>query len=95
MAVLVVTVLLIGGFWLWARGETLKRRKQMGKRYPKAAASTATPRAMSVAVRKISTYTHDHDVAARLLHSTRQANMSKSLDWCAEKVIDDIVRDRR
>ncbi|PZV07832.1 MAG: hypothetical protein DCF32_06270 [Leptolyngbya sp.] len=95
MEVLVVAVLLISGFWLWARGETLKRQKRTGKRYPKAAASTATPRAMAGAVRQISTYTHNSEVAARLLQSTRKANMGKSLDWCAEKVIEDILRDRR
>jgi hypothetical protein len=33
MAVLVVTVLLIGGFWLWARGETLKRQKRKVSKY--------------------------------------------------------------
>jgi len=32
MAVLVVAVLLFGGFWLWARGETLKgKTRKMGK----------------------------------------------------------------
>lgn len=33
MAILVVVVLLIGGFWLWARGETLKRQKRTVSKY--------------------------------------------------------------
>jgi hypothetical protein len=46
-------------------------------------------------VAEISRYTHNRDVAQRLLHSTRQANRGRSLDWCAEKTIEDIIRDRR
>lgn len=33
MAILVVAVLAIGGFWLWARGETLKRQKRTVGKY--------------------------------------------------------------
>lgn len=33
MTILVVAVLLIGGFWLWARGETLKRQKRTVSKY--------------------------------------------------------------
>lgn len=55
----------------------------------------AQQREIGQAVSKISRYTHNREVSERLLHSTHQANMSKSLDWCAEKVIADIVRDRR
>jgi len=58
-------------------------------------ASPAAQREIGQAVGKITTYTHNSEVSVRLLHSTRQANMSKSMDWCAEKVIDDILRDRR
>lgn len=33
MAILAVAVLLIGGFWLWARSETLKRQKRTVSKY--------------------------------------------------------------
>ncbi|MBW4486120.1 MAG: hypothetical protein KME14_26655 [Tildeniella torsiva UHER 1998/13D] len=57
--------------------------------------SQAQQREIGQAVSQITKYTHNYDVSVRLLHSTRQANMSRSLDWCAEKVIADILRDRR
>jgi hypothetical protein len=60
--------------------------------------SVATPgqqRAISQAVARITTYTHNQDVSVRLLRSTCQANMSKSLEWCTDKTIEDIIRDRR
>lgn len=47
------------------------------------------------AIRRVAVYTHDAEVAGRLLHSTRQANMSKSINWCVEKTIEDLIRDRR
>lgn len=50
---------------------------------------------MLEAIRRVAVYTHDAEVAGRLLHSTRQANMSKSINWCVEKTIEDLVRDRR
>ena len=83
-------------FFSWGSNNPRAKRRTV-RRYPRAAASTATatPRAMQAAVRQISTYTHNPEVAARLLQSTRKANMSKSLDWCAEKVVGDILRDRR
>jgi hypothetical protein len=83
-------------FFSWgSRGPKAKRRQV--RRYPKAAASTATatPKAMKIAVRKISTYTHNPEVAARLLQSTRKANMAQPLEWCVDKTIQDILRDRR
>jgi hypothetical protein len=58
-------------------------------------ASPAAQREIGQAVSKITTYTHNSEVSVRLLNSTRQANMRKSMNWCAEKVIDDILRDRR
>ncbi|HSP31472.1 MAG TPA: hypothetical protein VLO13_05605 [Halomonas sp.] len=58
-------------------------------------ASAAAQREIGQAVSKITRYTHNAEVSVRLLHSTRQANMSRSIDWCADKVVDDILRDRR
>jgi hypothetical protein len=55
----------------------------------------AQQREIGQAVSQITKYTHNYDVSVRLLNSTHQANMSKSIDWCAEKVIADILRDRR
>lgn len=58
-------------------------------------ASAANQREIGQAVSKINRDTHNAEVSVRLLHSTRQANMSRSIGWCAEKVVDDILRDRR
>lgn len=74
-----------------------KKRRRTVRRYPRAATSTATatPKTMALAVRKISTYTHNPEIAARLLQSTRKANMAQPLEWCVDKTIQDILRDRR
>lgn len=58
-------------------------------------ASQAQQQEIGQAVSKVSRYTHNYDVSVRLLHSTRQSYPDKSMDWCAEKVINDILRDRR
>jgi hypothetical protein len=80
-------------------GSSQPRRVRVAHRpAPAAARAVGTPaqqREIGQAVSRITTYTHNYDVSVRLLHSTRQANMSKSLDWCADKVIEDILRDRR
>jgi hypothetical protein len=62
---------------------------------PRVRRPSANSGAVDRAIAEISRYTHNREVAARLLHSTRKANMGRSLDWCAEKTIEDIVRDRR
>jgi len=49
---------------------------------------------MRYAVRQITPYIHNETTAARLLHSTRLAHKGKSLQWCVDKVIGDVVRDR-
>lgn len=82
-------------------GQSRVRRVRVAHRAAPAGASRAAPvnqaqqQEIGQAVSKITRYTHNYDVSVRLLHSTRQANMSKSLDWCADKVIEDILRDRR
>ncbi len=55
----------------------------------------ATSKKMRAAVRQISIYTHHEETAARLLHHTRLENRGKPLEWCVEKTIHDLVRDRR
>ena len=88
-------------FFSFGSGQSRARRVRVAHRPAPAAARRAASvpqaqqREIGQAVSKITTYTHNYDVSVRLLHSTRQANMSKSLDWCAEKVISDILRDRR
>ncbi|WOD37379.1 hypothetical protein [Nodosilinea sp. E11] len=79
-------------------GQSQSRARRVKVAHRPVARKRATPaaeREIGQAVSKITTYTHNYEVSVRLLHSTRQANMSKSLDWCAEKVIDDLLRDRR
>jgi hypothetical protein len=46
-------------------------------------------------VAEISRYTHNREVAERLLHSTTKVHQGRSVAWCTEKTIEDIVRDRR
>ncbi|MFQ4134768.1 hypothetical protein PGN35_000460 [Nodosilinea sp. PGN35] len=88
-------------FSFGSSGQSRVRRVRVAHRPAPAAAKNSRPmsqvqqREIGQAVSKITRYTHNYDVSVRLLHSTHQANMSKSLDWCAEKVIGDIIRDRR
>jgi hypothetical protein len=46
-------------------------------------------------VAEISRYTHNRDVAERLLNSTTKKHQGRSVAWCAEKTIDDLIKDRR
>ena len=46
-------------------------------------------------VAEISRYTHNREVAERLLHSTTKKHQGRSVAWCAEKTIDDLIKDRR
>ncbi len=88
-------------FSFGSSGQSKARRVRVAHRPAPAGARRAAPvnqaqqREVGQAVSQITKYTHNYDVSVRLLHSTRQANMSKSIDWCAEKVIADILRDRR
>lgn len=54
-----------------------------------------TQKEVGQAVSKITAYTHNYEVSVRLLQSEKGRNPDRSVVWCAEKVIDDIVRDRR
>lgn len=88
-------------FFSFGSSQSRVRRVRVAHRPAPAAArraasvNQAQQREIGQAVSQITKYTHNYDVSVRLLSSTRQANMSKSLDWCAEKVIDDLMRDRR
>ncbi|MBE9140949.1 hypothetical protein IQ254_27750 [Nodosilinea sp. LEGE 07088] len=97
---------MLGIFWLWARGETLKRQgisrqgtaavKTRRRRVQtKGRGATVAPAVVNSAVSKITTYTHNREVSARLLQATHLAHQGRSLDWCVEKIIHDLVRDRR
>lgn len=105
MDYLLIVALVLGAVWLlvllmavpvlliWAiRRQSAPRRpySRRRERLP-----MATPAQMRAAVREISTYTHNEDTAARLLHHTRLENRDKPLSWCVEKTIHDLVRDRR
>jgi hypothetical protein len=46
-----------------------------------------------VAVRSVMQYTHNYDVAARLLNSNYRPG--GSLEWAVSKTIQDLIRDRR
>ncbi|MGB3136252.1 MAG: hypothetical protein WBB18_05550 [Nodosilinea sp.] len=106
MIFLVFTATILGIFWLWARGETLKRQgisrrgaaavsaRRQGAQ-SRGRKSVAAPAVVNSAVNKITAYTHNQDVSARLLRAAQLANRGRSLDWCVEKIIHDLVRDRR
>lgn len=84
-------------------GQTTQRPRKVRVTYrppPTAARQSApvdasTQREVGQAVSRITTYTHNYDVSVRLLHSETGRNPGRSVGWCAEKVIDDLVRDRR
>lgn len=54
--------------------------------------ATAT---VATAITKITTYTHDRKTSARLLLAIREDNRHRSLDWCVNHCIEQILRDRR
>ncbi len=83
-------------------GQTTQRpqKVRVSYRHPPAARKSApvdasTQREVGQAVSRITTYTHNYDVSVRLLQAEKGRNPGRSVGWCAEKVIDDIVRDRR
>jgi hypothetical protein len=80
-------------FSFGSKGST--RRVRVAHRPVSKRSSNQVSGEMLEAIRRVAVYTHDAEVAARLLHSTRQSNMSKSINWCTEKTIEDIIRDRR
>ncbi|MBD2107420.1 hypothetical protein [Nodosilinea sp. FACHB-13] len=51
--------------------------------------------AVKHAISQVTAYTHSHEVASRLLEATMKRNLSRPLNWCVEKTIEDIIRDRR
>lgn len=47
------------------------------------------------AVKQVTRYTHNRNVSARLLYATREDNRHQSLQWCVDKTIEELLRDRR
>lgn len=64
---------------------------------PKRAASQPAPDVMvrTDLVRQLNALTHNEATAKRLIFSLKQRHPERSLDWCAERAINDIERDRR
>ena len=47
------------------------------------------------ALKQITRYTHNRNVSARLLYAKREDNRHQSLQWCVDKTIEELLRDRR
>ena len=62
---------------------------------PVPASPPPTAPAAEQAVKRVTTYTHDRETAIRLLMATADTHRTRPLDWVADKVIHDLVRDRR
>lgn len=58
-------------------------------------ATTQTKAQIDAALQQISRYTHNRQTSARLLYAQRQANKDHSLQWCVDKTIQELLRDRR
>jgi hypothetical protein len=57
--------------------------------------TTTAQATVATALNKITAYTHDRKTSARLLLAIRDENRQRSLDWCVQATIDQILRDRR
>ncbi len=47
------------------------------------------------ALGQITRYTHNRAVSARLLYANRDNNRGKTLQWCVDKTIQELLRDKR
>ncbi|WP_156119852.1 hypothetical protein [Leptolyngbya sp. KIOST-1] len=47
------------------------------------------------ALKQITRYTHNRQTSARLLYAVREDNRHQTLQWCVERTIAQLVRDRR
>lgn len=47
------------------------------------------------AISQVTAYTHNPEVASRLLEANMKRHLSRPLEWCVEKTIEDLIRDRR
>lgn len=56
---------------------------------------TTTAATIATALTKITALTHDRKTSARLLLAIRDDNRHRSLDWCVQATIDQLLRDRR
>ena len=50
---------------------------------------------IAAALKQITVYTHNKQVSARLLYANRAANRGQSLQWCVNKTIQELLKDRR
>lgn len=98
-------------YWAWHdQQHRLGRKKhpffsrggQHRARRPRAAApararsqSTGNEAEVMEGIRRITGYTHNQETAYRLLKHTWEMNRGQSIEWCTEKCIDDLIRDRR
>ena len=55
----------------------------------------ATQAEIEAGLRRVVSYTHNYDVAQRLLNSTLSTYSGRPFEWCVEKTIHDLIRDRR
>lgn len=47
------------------------------------------------AISQVTAYTHNQEVASRLLEANMKRHLHQPLEWCVEKTIEDLIRDRR
>lgn len=98
MLFLIFSILLIGGTYWYLRRET-ERKYGKAVRVRSRPVSTqgrgpSRGRSREV-IEEITHYTHDEKTAKRLLLAVKKVNPNKGIDWCKEKVISDITRDRQ
>jgi hypothetical protein len=85
--------LLVGmllGFGVWLAVEVVKQQRRRPRQQR---ASRNNDQAQAVAA--ITRYTSDRGAAERLLSSAAQQYPGRDIHWLTDKVIQDIVRDRR
>lgn len=68
------------------------QRKRKRSRPP---ATSDTADELQQAVRTIATYTHNQDVAVRLLREALEQNPGKPMKYCVARALEKLMRDRR
>ena len=76
----------------FSRGGNKRPRRSAQMAY---ANNKEVEQAIRSAISQVTAYTHNPDVASRLLEANMKRHLHRPLEWCVEKTIEDIIRDRR
>lgn len=93
---LILALLLLIGLYVWLRRQRPVLRGRSPSRDSQSALKTASTSVRTQTQRQLLRLVHgNRAVAQRLVHQIRLQNPGRSEQWCWEKAIYDIQRDRR